>query len=91
MTLKSIRSLTNLIFTILLISMTSGSLPVRAEENEEHEEREHHEKSKAQPVSAENTKWRAECGTCHIAYPPGEILAQDDVRSQTSLRRKRRA
>ena len=68
MILKPIISQTRFMVATVLLSMTSGSPPLRAEE---HEEREHREKSKAVPASTENPKWKTECSTCHIAYPPG--------------------
>jgi hypothetical protein len=49
MTLKLTRSLTNLILATALISMTSGSFPVRAEEDEDHETHERRDKPKPQP------------------------------------------
>ena len=69
--LKPSRTRVYLFLTAILISTTAGSLSIHAEEDEEHEEREHHEKSKALAASAENTKWKADCGACHIAFPPG--------------------
>ena len=38
-------------------------------------------------VGEENAKWRAECGACHMAFPPQMLAAKDWLRIMASLDR----
>jgi diheme cytochrome c len=33
--------------------------------------------AKSQKFAADNATWRAECGTCHVAYPPALLTAPE--------------
>lgn len=48
----------------------------------EHEEHEHErgERSYSRAVVADNAKWRAECSSCHMAFPPAMLPARSWTR-----------
>ena len=41
-----------------------------------HEDEEENEKEHIHPPVVENAKWKNECGSCHVAYPPGLLPAE---------------
>jgi hypothetical protein len=43
--------------------------------------------AKSRHLAADNAVWRAECGTCHVAYPPALLPAAEWGRLMVSLDR----
>ena len=57
-----------LIRSLLLATLAAAALTAQARYNGE-------DRGKPVMLSEVNTKWQAECGSCHMAYPPGLLPA----------------
>lgn len=61
-----------LLTTLLLLASTSATLWA---EDGEHQNREKHPKQTGRALAQAPAVWKTECGSCHMAYPPGLLPA----------------
>jgi nitrate/TMAO reductase-like tetraheme cytochrome c subunit len=72
-----------LVLSIIVSSLISYK--VFSDDDEWGERGEHHERSKIMSPTIVNTKYKAECASCHMAYPPGLLPAKSWEKMMGSL------